>query len=245
MPKGKLVVIEGIDGTGKKTQFDLLKSRCETNGHAVSVFDFPRYGEPPQGHPASYFVRKYLQKEEFGFVRGYGQAERLGPRGASLLYAVDRFDAAFDQENGPNLRELLQAGHLVLSNRYTQSNIGHQASKIADPRERQEFIRWLLELEYEHLQIPKPDRVLLLNMPLEVSWDFKQKQLRTESRRADAHEGDKEGLRRSHWAYLEAAKMFSDEWRVINIVEQETGRLFSREEVHELVWAEVQKLFSI
>lgn len=230
MRKGKLVVIEGIDGTGKKTQFDLLKQKLVQNGYSVAEADFPRCN-----HRSSQGVRDYLGGE-------FGDSKNIDPFAASLAYAWDRYHAVHSQKEKPNLGDLLRTADILISNRYTQSNIGHQASKINSSQGRQEFIQWLLELEYKHLQIPKPDLVLLLNMPPEVSWNLKQKQLIVEGRQADAHENDREGLKRSHWAYMEVAKMFPDEWRIINVVGKDTGWLLSIEEVHELVWKEVGKL---
>lgn len=230
MRKGKLVVIEGVDGTGKKTQFDLLKQRLVQSRRRVAEADFPRYS-----HRSSQGVRDYLAGE-------FGEAKNTDPFAASLAYAWDRYHAVHSQKERPNLGDLLETADILISNRYTQSNIGHQASKINNSQKRQEFIQWLLEFEYGHLKIPKPDLVLLLNMPPEVSWNLKQKQLIAEGRQADLHENDREGLRHAHWAYLEAAKMFPDEWRIINVVDKETGRLLSIEEVHELIWKEVDKL---
>lgn len=238
-----MIVLEGIDGAGKTVQTDLLKLRLEQRGYPTSVFDFPRYGSPPQGHPASYFVRKYLRKQEFGFANGYGPADQLGPYGASLLYAVDRFDAAFDQENRPNLWDWLDGGQIVLSNRYTQSNIGHQASKLKEAEKRQKFIRWLLQLEYEYLKIPVPDLVLLLDMPPEIAWELKQKQLAREGRTADAHEENREVLSQAQQSYRETVEMFPDQWRIIEVMDGK--RLRFKEEVRELIWAEVEKLLTL
>lgn len=245
MRKGKLIVGEGIDGVGKTTQCELLKKKLEAVGLPVRVFDFPRYGTPPAGHPASFFVRKYLRKKEFEFEQGYGSATILNPYAASLLYAVDRFDAAFCREYRPNLIDCLEAGDIVLANRYTQSNIGHQASKIKEVEKRRAFIEWLLKTEYEHLLIPKPDLVLLFNMPSSVAMALKEQQCQVQGLSKDAHEENAKFLERSHWAYLEAAKIFCDSWVIINVVDRDTNRLLSVSEVHELAWGEVSRLLSI
>lgn len=239
--KGKLMVCEGIDGSGKYTQFVLLQRRLEEVGFRVFVFDFPRYGTPPHGHPASHFVRKYLRKPEFGFKQGYGSAREVGPYIASLFYALDRYDAAFCNENRPNLNDLLAGGAIILSNRYTQSNIGHQASKIEDPIERRAFIEWLLKTEYDILKIPKPDLVLLFNMLPSIAVALKEKQRAGQRIEKDAHEEDPAGLERSHRAYLEAAELFPDHWVVINAYDEPNNVPLEPSKIHEMAWQEVMK----
>src|SRR3989344_272760 len=140
--KGRLIVCEGIDGSGKTVQSALLKNRLIQEKFKVTAFDFPRYGDPPSGCPASFFERKYLQKPGFGFTKGYGLADRVGPYAASLVYAVDRIDAVFCQEQRPNLWDYLNEGFIVVSNRYTESNIGHQGGRINKHGERIKFIEW-------------------------------------------------------------------------------------------------------
>src|SRR3989338_4426112 len=197
MTKGNLFVIEGGDGTGKTDQQKLLIARLKAEGFRAAEADFPRYGNPPEGNPASFFVRKYLQKKEFGFTNGYGSASNVNPYGASLAYALDRFDASFGHENRPNLWDLLKDGYQVVSNRYTQSNIGFQASKIEDPAERIKFIEWLTDLEYRILGIPQPSLVLVLDLEPVIARELKARQ-RTEQRRSlDAHESNSQILDRA------------------------------------------------
>lgn len=239
--KGKLIVCEGIDGSGKYTQFVLLQKRLEESGFRVAVFDFPRYGAPPHGEPSSWFVKKYLKKPEFGFKQGYGPAREVGPYVASLFYALDRYDAAFCNESRPNLTDLLADGFIILSNRYTQSNIGHQASKIEDPTERRAFIGWLLKTEYDILQIPKPDLVLLFNMLPSIAVALKEKQRVGQQIEKDAHEEDLAGLARSHRAYLEAAEMFPDHWVIINSYDELSNAPLEPLKIHEIAWQEVMK----
>src|SRR3954463_14488919 len=109
-PQGIFLVLEGSDGSGKTTQFELLKNRLIDEGHEVEVFDFPRYDKP-----SSYFVTRYLNGQ-------YGPASKVNPYTASLFYALDRFEAA------PEIRKALSAGKIVLSNRYVGSNMAHQGS---------------------------------------------------------------------------------------------------------------------
>ncbi len=244
---GKLFVIEGGDGAGKTDQVDLLVAKLKKEGYKVASADFPRYGKPPRGHPASYFVRKYLQKKEFGFLRGYGLASAVGPYAASLAYALDRFDAAFCQEDGPNLWDLLGSGHVIVSNRYTQSNIGYQASKFENPEERVRFIEWLTDLEYRLLRIPQPDLVLVLDLDPVIARELKARQRKEQGQFLDAHESNSQILDRAREAYLEAAKLFPDTWTVISVADKVhpsldiLAGLHSRKVVHEKIWTKVRE----
>ena len=119
--RGLFVVIEGIDGTGKTTQAEILKARLESDGHSVESVDFPRYGDV-----SSKPVQMYLNGE-------LGDLQSIGAEASSLLFAFDRKQAA-DQ-----IRQWLESGRIVLSNRYVASNLGHQGGKIQDPQERRKF----------------------------------------------------------------------------------------------------------
>lgn len=244
---GKLFVIEGGEGTGKNDQTNLLVTRLEAEGYKVGKADFPRYGKPPEGHPASYFVRKYLQKPEFRFTKGYGLASNVNPYGASLMYALDRFDAAFCHEHRPNLWDLLRDGYHIVSNRYTQSNIGYQASKIEDPDERDQFIKWLFHLEYEVLRIPQPDLVLILDLEPSIARELKARQRKEQGLSLDAHESNTQILDKAREVYLEAAKLFPDAWTVIPVGTKPTSPnvdilsgMHTREVIHEMIWAKVK-----
>ena len=246
--RGNLLVLEGGDGTSKKTQTDLLVARLKAEGHKAAEVDFPRYGNPPNGHPASFFVRKYLQRQDFGFTKGYGPALDTNPYAVSLAYALDRFDASFCHEERPNLWDLLYDGYQIVSNRYTQSNIGYQASKIEDPAERRKFIEWLMDLEYRVLGIPQPVLVILLDLDPAIAIELKARQRREQGLALDAHESNSKILYRAREAYLEAAAMFPDTWTVISVgtkpsspnMDILTG-MHSREVIHEMIWAKVKE----
>jgi len=244
---GKLFVIEGGDGSGKTEQFKLLAARLKAEGYKVAEADFPRYGTPEKPNPASYFVSKYLQKKEFGFKKGYGDASQSNPYGISLAFAIDRFDAAFCQENRPNLWELLRDGYHIVSNRYTQSNIGYQAIKIDDKKERAKFIEWLMDLEYGVLGIPQPDLVLLLDLDLNIARALKARQRKEQGQSLDSHERSSDILDKAREAYLEAAKLFPETWTVIDVATKAhpasgiLAGLHSREVIHEKIWSQVKK----
>nr|AIA18603.1 Thymidylate kinase [uncultured bacterium] len=126
--RGKFIVIEGTDGSGKGTQFKLLKKRLEADGYDVEVFDFPQYDQP-----SSHFVKEYLNGN-------YGTVDEVGPYTASLFFALDRYEA------GKKIQDALDAGKIVLSNRFTGSNMAHQGTKFNHVEERRGYFIWLANL---------------------------------------------------------------------------------------------------
>jgi dTMP kinase len=164
--KGIFIVLEGADGSGKTTQFNLLTERLKAVGHEVETFVFPRYAEE-----SSYFVRKYLDGD-------FGPASQVSPYTASLFYALDRYEAAKD------VRKALGQGKIVLASRYVGSNMAHQGGKFSDPVEQRGFFVWEDNLEFQMLNIPRPDLNLYLRVPAETAF-----KLIKERARATKNEG--------------------------------------------------------
>jgi len=203
---GKLIVLEGIDGCGKSTQFRRLTDRLEREGVPYRRLQFPRYTEP-----SSMLLRMYLQGE---FGKNPGDVNAYA---ASTFFAVDRF-ASWKQDWGA----FYEAGGLVLTDRYTTSNAVHQASKLPEG-EREAFWQWLFHFEYELLGLPRPDKVLLLDMPPEQA-----AALRTVRAGAgDIHEDNSDYLRECRAAALQAARF--DGWQVISCLRD--GALRSIEDI--------------
>ena len=144
---GLFLVVEGTDGSGKGTQFKLLVDKLTAEGYDVATFDFPQYEQP-----SSYFVREYLNGN-------YGTADEVGPYTGSLFYALDRYQAA------PAIREALAAGKVVIANRFTGSNMAHQGTKFNHSEERRGYFIWLDNLEFQMLNIPRPDKSIVLRVP--------------------------------------------------------------------------------
>ncbi len=216
---GKLVVIDGTDGSGKGTQAEFLIGRLATEGKKVELLDFPRYADP-----SAYLVAKYLRGE-------YGTPNEVGPYRASMLYALDRYDASF------GMRKSLSEGAVIVSNRYVSSNMGHQAGKIADMIEREKFLVWLKELEYGMFQMPVPDMNILLYMPPEVGQQLvAQKAARayTQGKSHDIHEADLAHLRNASEAYLQVAKR--EGWKVVDCMASDRVTIRTKEEIHEEIW---------
>jgi len=222
---GKLIVIDGTDGSGKTTQLDLLKLRLEKAGHEVMVADFPQYNQKSAG-----LVEEYLSGK-------YGQADDVTPYQASILYAVDRFDAS------TKIRNWLKNGKIVLANRYTSANMGHQGGKIHNSLERKAFFNWLYELEYKIFNIPKPELSIILHVEAAVSQKLAQERARTDWSGAnkDIHENNLAHLQNAEKVYLEIADSYP-EFELIRCTKN--GAIMSREEISLLVWLVVKKIIT-
>lgn len=173
MSRGKLIVFEGTDGSGKATQSRMLCEKLKREGIPYKKIDFPRYGKASAA-PVEEYLNGALGKKP-GDVSGYA---------ASVLFAVDRF-ASYKQDWG----EFYEAGGLVIADRYTTSNAVHQASKLPEG-ERQEFLDWLYDLEYRIMGLPKPSLVLYLDMPTEITERMMRKRESDTNTHADIHEQD-------------------------------------------------------
>lgn len=167
----KLIVIEGLDGSGKATQAALLAERLNGMGIGARPISFPDYNQP-----TSTLVKMYLNGE-FGDHPG-----DVNPYAASSFYAVDRF-ASFARDWSADYEQ----GKVIVADRYTTSNAVHQMGKL--PREKwQDFIKWLEDYEYGLLKLPRPDQVLFLDMPLEVSLRLMSGRYHGDESRKDIHE---------------------------------------------------------
>ena len=215
---GKLIVIEGTDGSGKSTQFRLLTQRVAEEGREFQKLVFPQYQEE-----SSALIRMYLGGE-FGT-----KPSDVNAYAASAFFAVDRY-ASYKKVWGKWYEE----GGLVLSDRYTTSNAVHQASK--EPEEKQaEYLRWLYEFEYDKLGMPRPDLVIYLDVPT----DFTEKMMRTReaatNTHADIHEQDLEYLATCRRIGKNAAAFYN--WTVINCVRD--GEMRTIEDIHEEIYRHV------
>ena len=215
---GKLIVIEGTDGSGKSTQFRKLTERIAAEGREFQKLVFPQYSEE-----SSALIRMYLGGE-FGT-----KPSDVNAYAASAFYAVDRY-ASYKKVWG----QWYENGGLVLSDRYTTSNAVHQASK--EPAEKQgEFLKWLYEFEYDKLGLPRPDLTIYLDVPT----DFTEKMLRSReaatNTHADIHEQDMEYLATCRRTGKAAAQYYG--WTVIECVRD--GQMRSIEDIHEEIYRHV------
>ena len=209
---GKLIVIEGTDGSGKSTQFKLLCQRMEAEGHAFQKLVFPQYSEP-----SSALIRMYLGGE-FGT-----KPSDVNAYAASAFYAVDRY-ASFKKVWG----DWYDQGGLILSDRYTTSNAVHQASK--EPVEKQEaFLKWLYDFEYTKLGMPAPDLVIYLDVPTDFTEAMMRKRESDTNTHAYIHEQDLQYLATCRRTGKMAAEYYG--WTVIQCVRD--GKMRSIEDIHE------------
>lgn len=217
---GKLIVFEGTDGSGKSTQFALLTERLKKEGTEFRTIVFPQYSEP-----SSALIRMYLGGE-FG-----NSPADVNAYVASTFYAVDRY-ASFRKVWG----EYYKSGGLILSDRYTTSNAVHQASKEPDET-RPEFFRWLYDLEYRHMELPRPDLVVYLDMPTELTEKLMRHREESKHTHADIHEQDLDYLRHCRKTGLEAAFYYG--WTVVSC--GRNGELRSIEDIHEEIYQLVKQ----
>ncbi len=222
--RGTFIVIEGTDGSGKGTQFKLLTEHLKNIGYDVAAFDFPQYDQP-----SSYFIKKYLNGE-------YGTADEIGPYTGSLFYALDRYEAA------PAIREALAQGKVVLANRFTGSNMGHQGAKFTHAEERRGYFIWLDNLEFEILKIPRPDISLVLRVPAETAQQLvdQKEQRNYTDRKRDIHEADLSHLERAVAVYDDLCQLFPKDFQRIDCVR--SGELLPIETIQELIRQKLEPL---
>lgn len=213
---GKLIVIEGSDGSGKATQTKKLYERLLDLDVKVMRISFPNYESE-----SSALIRMYL-RGDFG-----GKAEEVNPYAAATFYAVDRF-AGFKK-----WKDFYQRGGLILCDRYVSSNMVYQAAKLTKKVERDRFLKWLDELEYKHFGIPRPDLTLFLDMPPEIS-----AVLRKQRGREDIHEDDAAFMQKVYDVYRETARKYA--WKVINCADKNFAR--STMDIHEDILRTVEEM---
>ena len=194
MSKGRLIVIEGLDSSGKETQSKLLCEYLEKLGKKVKRIEFPNYKSD-----SSALVRMYLGGS-FG-----DSPDCVSAYAASSFFAVDRY-ATYKTD----FQQFLDEGGIVIADRYTTSNMIHQASKITDEKERADYLNWLENYEYGPLGLPRPDKVIFLDMPMDIALSLMQKRLNKidGSESKDIHESNKEYLAATYRVATELSKKY-------------------------------------
>lgn len=223
---GTLIVIDGIDGSGKATQSQLLTERLLAEGHSAEKIDFPRYGRSVFGE----LLMECLAGK-------HGDFQHLDPKIASILYSLDRYEAA------TQLREWMQAGRIVIADRYSTSNQIHQGGKIVDVERRNAFLQWIERVEHDILDVPRPSGVIHLRMPVEVSARLIReakvaKNPLLAAGEKDVVEKDRMYLERSFESAEHMAK--NSTWHVVECMDGD--RLRTPEEIHEDVYSAVVKM---
>lgn len=210
---GKLYVIEGVDGSGKATQTELLYQALLAEGKPVRKVSFPDYDSP-----SSSLIKMYLNGE-FGT-----DPQSVNAFATSVFFAVDRF-ASFRKD----WQEFYENGGIIIADRYVTSNLVHQAGKISDAAEKERYIQWLSDLEYNIFGLPMPDCVIFLDMP--PAYSLKLRQQRNELKQgltADIHEADQTYLQNAYKNAIGIAK--HQEWHTISCVADDKIRTI--EDIH-------------
>ena len=226
--KGKLIVIDGTDGSGKTTQVVLLTDRLKKEGYKIKVVDFPEYYKNFFGK----FIGHCLSEQYYNWLG-------VHPKIASVMYAADRW------ESSEEIRKSIKAGYIVIANRYVSANQIHQGGKIKSAKKRADFMKWLDEMEYEVFKIPRPDLTLYLSLPinivLQLLKDRDSSKMKREylKKKKDVHESDTNFLINSRKSALKLEKEIPN---FIKVECSEKGKILSREQIHEKVYEEVEKI---
>lgn len=226
--RGKMIVVEGTDCSGKETQTRLLVQRLQRAGRSIERVSFPMYDTPTGrivGGP--YLGKSYLG--EGYFPEG---AADVDPKVASLYYAADR------RYNKHIIEGFINSGTDVILDRYVESNMAHQGGKIFDKEERMKLYNNLADLEYGFLELPKPDFTIFLYVPHEKVAELKG----TRAEALDQHEANPLHIRNAEKAYLELAELHN--YKIINCVDKK-GKLRDIESIQEDVYDIVCKELGI
>ena len=230
MKKGKLNVIDGTDGSGKATQVKLLAQTLKNEGYKVKTVDFPEYYKNFFGA----FIGHCLSEQYYNFLN-------VHPKIASVLYAADRW------ESSREIKKWLDKGYIVIGNRYVSANQIHQGGKTKDQKRRNDFLKWLDQMEYEVFKIPRPNITIYLSLPIKIVLDLIKKRDSSKMHRKylkkkkDVHEADISFLVNSRKS---AQKLIKEIPNFIEIKCSEKNSILSREAIHEKVYEKVKKIIS-
>lgn len=216
--KGKLIVIDGSDASGKKTQVDLLLSYLQKTNHATKYIDFPRYYSSFHGKT----VARFLAGE-------FGGLHEVNPYLASLAYALDRLAAKDDIE------EWLFEKNIVIANRYVSSSMAFQTARVPK-KDHKNFIKWLYEMEYKEHKLPVEDIVIYLYVPVDIAQQLmneRKDRKYIKGKMKDINESDVQYLKDVEQVYLDLVKK-NKHWVKIDCINTE-GKLRTREDIHQEV----------
>lgn len=228
MKKGKFIVIDGTDGSGKATQVKLLAERLRKEGKKVEIVDFPEYYDNFFGK----FIGHCLSEQYYNWLK-------VHPKIASVVYAADRF------ESKEKIEGFLKKGYVVIANRYVSANQIHQGGKIASSKKRADFIKWLDEMEYGVFKIPRPDITLYLSLPINITLkllkDRESSKMKREylKKKKDVHENDTEFLVNSRKSAMWLVNKVPNFYKIDCSYK---GNILSRENIHDRVYEEVKKV---
>lgn len=234
MERGKIILNEGTDGSGKETQTKLLYDRLKDEGIPIKIMSFPRYNTPTGRIVGECYLGKDLGN---GGRSWFGEPAYVNPIIASLYYAADRKAAA------PKIERIINSGNNLILDRWVESNMGHQGGKEKDYDKRSELISLIEKLEYGLLELPKPDCINFLYMPTDVAIELRKRRDKKDQTKPDGHESNISHLRNAEDTYLQLSNSYG--WNKIDCTKDRTiATLKTPEEIHEEIYRHVeQKLF--
>ena len=220
---GRIIVIEGTDGCGKQTQALKLCERLKAEGYEVLQKSFPNYSSQSSA-PVKMYLAGELSKT----------AKEIDSYQSSVLFAVDRLCTMIE------LKQFLRSDGILILDRYVQSNMIHQAGKISNLQDRDAFLKWINEFEFNILKLPKADIVFFLDVPTKLSQKLakNRKELKT-GKKIDIHENDKSHLLDAYHAGKYVSKKYG--WKEIDCVD-EKGNLKGIEDINNIIYEEVKKM---
>lgn len=223
--KGKLIVIDGTDGSGKATQCELIIKYLKSKKIPVKYFDFPRYYSSFFGET----VAKFLRGE-------FGNLKQVSPYLASMAYAQDRAAAREEMEI------FLKKGGVIIANRYATSNLGHQMAKFENSKDKKDFYDWIYTLEYKVNKIPRENLVIYLHVPYKIAYELtlkKNKRNYINGGKVDIHEKDLNYKKNVEETFLDLAKKNSH-WKKIDCIVND--KLQTIEEINKIIIEEINKV---
>jgi dTMP kinase len=216
MTQKRLIVIDGLDGSGKETQTDLLVKRLS----AKTLKPVIRISYPDYESPSSALVKMYLSGE-------IGEIDQVNVYAASSFYSLDRYIGYFK-----NWKKHYDAGCYIIADRYTTSNIIYQMPKL-DESERSKYIQWLFDFEFGLLDLPRPDKVIYLDMHPEISQKLLEKRYMGNTAKKDIHERNLQYLCRCRHSALKAAELMG--WVVVKCYDDD-NKPYRMEHISDLIW---------
>jgi len=217
--KGKFIVIDGADGSGKTIQAQLLITYLKKKNIPASYFDFPQYYASFHGD----IVARFLRGE-------FGNMNEISPYLISLAFALDRASAKKEMD------DMLKKGNIIIANRYAGSNMAHQGARIIDDKEREKYLTWVYDLEYKIHKIPKEDCVVYLHVPYTIAQTLsQQKGQRAHLKgKADIAENDIKHQAQSEQMYLSLCRKFKH-WIKIDCIDPHTNNIYAPHIIHEKI----------
>lgn len=219
---GKLIVLDGTDGSGKGTQHSLLAKRLQQAAVKLETIDFPQYGGKSAGP-----IEEYLNGK-------YGEFEDVSPYVSSMFYTVDRFASK------KRINHWLQEKKLILANRYVSSNMGHQGAHFPNVESRKQYWDWLLHQEYEVFGIPRPYKTYILFVPVEISQKLvleKSQRSYLGNKKQDIHEKNKNHLMAAQEAFVQMSEAYKD----IELVDcTKDGLLLEKAAINDILYSKIQ-----